>query len=66
MTRLVWAKIECTVHISLPECLIKQIEPVKQSRQQVIGAYCPKIYTVQAMLKIDAELYDNVMLDMGL
>jgi hypothetical protein len=27
--------------------------------------YCPDIYTVHAMLKLDAELYDNVMLDMG-
>ena len=44
------------VHIVIPEFPLNQIEP----------GYCPDIQTVHAMLKLDADLYDNVMSDMGL
>ena len=43
---LILAKIECTVHIALPKQPINQFKPLKQSRQQALGAYCLEIYTV--------------------
>ena len=41
---LVWAEIECTVHVSLPKQPINQFKPVQQSRYQVLRAYCPYTY----------------------
>ena len=45
---LVLSEVECTVH--KPKWPINQLEPTQQSRQQVIKAYCPNIYTVTLML----------------
>ena len=38
---LVWAEIECTVHVALPKWPISKLTIVPQSRQQVLRAYCP-------------------------
>ena len=43
---LVWADIECAVHVALPKWPINNFKLVKQSRQQVPRAYCPNLYTV--------------------
>jgi hypothetical protein len=32
------------VHLDLPKWHINQFEPVEQSRQQALKAYCPNIY----------------------
>ena len=39
-------EIKFTVHFALPKRPINQFQPVWQSRQQVLRAYCPNIYTV--------------------
>ena len=44
---LVWSEIKCKVHVTLRP--INQFKPVQQSRQQALRAYCPHIYTVQAL-----------------
>ena len=41
---LVWAEIGCTVTLS--KRYINWFQPVHQSRQQVLRAYCPDIYAV--------------------
>ena len=41
---LVWAEIECTMHLALLKRPINQFKPVLQSRQQALRAYCPNIY----------------------
>ena len=41
-----WQEIECTVYVALSKRLMFQFKLVQQSRQQVIKAYCPSIYTV--------------------
>ena len=51
---LVSAEFKCTVHVVLPKWPINQFKPVQQSRQQVLRAYCPNIYTMpvkQGLLK---------------
>ena len=39
------AEIKCTVHIALSKWLAYWFQPVWQSRQQALKAYCPNIYT---------------------
>jgi hypothetical protein len=39
-------EIKCEVHFALPKRPKNQFQPVWQSRQQVLTAYCPNIYTV--------------------
>ena len=41
-----WLEIQCTVHVALPKRPIKWFQLVSQSRQQVVKAYCPNVYTV--------------------
>ena len=41
---LVWAKIDCTVHVALIKWPIKQFKPVQRSRQQSQRAYTVLIY----------------------
>ena len=41
---MIW-KIWSSVRVTLPECPINQFKPVQQSRQQLLGAYCPNIKT---------------------
>ena len=42
---LVWAEIECKMHVSLPkQPPISQFKLVQQSRQQMLRVYCPNIY----------------------
>ena len=40
------AEIKCTVHVSLPKWSMIQFEPVLQSGQEVLIAYCAIIHTV--------------------
>ena len=40
--------MKCTVHVALPKQFTNQLKPVQQSRQQLLRAYCPNMYTVQA------------------
>ena len=49
---LVWAEIECTVHVALPKWPMNQFIPVHQSRQQVLRAYCPNLCTVSRMSQL--------------
>jgi hypothetical protein len=53
---LVWAEIECTVHVSLLKRPTKPFKPVQQSVQQVLRAYCPNIYTVVKVLEKDTSM----------
>ena len=47
---LIWTEIECMVHVALRKRLIVQFQGVWQSRQQVLKAYCPMMYTVDETL----------------
>ena len=42
------AKIKCNVHVALPKQPINQFKLYQQSRQKVLRAYCPNIYTAFA------------------
>ena len=44
--RLVWAEIQCTVHVNLSKWPINQLKPVHSSRQQLIRTYCSNVYTI--------------------
>ena len=48
---VVWAVIECMVHVALPKGLTNRLHPVWQRRQQVFKAYCPVIYCVVKAIK---------------
>ena len=41
---LIWAQIECMMHVTCLKRPINQFKPVQQSNQQVLRAYCPNIY----------------------
>ena len=43
---LVWAEIECTVHVALLLQSINQLKSFQKSRQQAPRAYCSNVYTV--------------------
>ena len=45
---LVWAEIECTVHIAMPKRPFDQFWLVQQSREKGQISWCPNIYTVNA------------------
>ena len=45
---LVWTEMKCTVHVALSKRSTNQLKPVQQSRQQLLRAYYPNKYTVQA------------------
>ena len=40
------SNVWCMLQVALPTHPINQCEPVQQSRQQVLRAYCPNIYIV--------------------
>ena len=50
-----WAKIKCTVHVTLPKRRINQFKPVQQSRQQVLRAYFSNIYTVSRAVGVSGR-----------
>ena len=54
---LIWAKTECTVHLSLPKRPINQFKPIQKSKQQGLGAYCPNIYCGNTCCTIKATWY---------
>ena len=54
---LVWAEIQCTMHVALLKRLINQFKPVQQSRKQALKAYCPNIYTVHHWLEYCISLH---------
>ena len=41
----VWVEIKCKLHVAVPNQKTNQFKLVKQSRQQVLRAYCSKVYT---------------------
>ena len=51
------------MHVALLKCPIHQFEPVNQSRQQEIRAYCPNIYTVNKGFAIDWCAFRLLVLD---
>ena len=44
--------IKFTMHVAWPKRPQSQFKPVQQSRQQVLRAYCPNIYTVPIRLHV--------------
>ena len=53
---LVWVKIEST-YVSLPKWTINWFQPVKQSRQQVLRAYCPNLILCLSHLSVSQFLW---------
>ena len=46
---LVLAEIKRAVHVTLSKCPIHHFKAVQKTRQQVLRAYCPDIYTVTGL-----------------
>ena len=60
---LVWAEIECSLHVVLPKQAMNQFKPVQQSRHQTLRAYCHNIYICTVgLLQLASWLFSKTWL----